>query len=304
MHAVATAYQEIINKTAGLSLLGEIITWDLKENTRIRYADLLQSLNVYGLDEKVLRQLAPRYAWARAAKKMMDSRIIRQVAETPDKLAFQFTKEYKDSQQEQMNYDREAKLILEKSNGDITVESDILPEQDRNELASKASQLLAEAMDNRTTADVTNVIKRLFERHADLFPVRAAGSVYFVPVTHSEFVDRVQGFVNALEGTLNRFPIPAGTKHGDTSVKQAVTNGMQQLVQEYQDALETYGTDTRPSTVTKALERLETTEFKIETYKMYLEDEAANLNTKLEGLRQLMKQKLADILTARKEKNA
>jgi hypothetical protein len=300
MNAMAAAHrQDLVSKLHNFELLGEIITWDLSHNTKVRYADLVQALEDSGLETKVARALLPRYAFSRAANKMAEQRIIRFKGQTQNKLAFQLTKEYLDSAKEQFIYDFEATLLLEKDTGAIEVLSSALTSAECQSLAEHAARLLNEAMDNRTTTDVTNVIKRLFDRQADLFPVRNAGSVYFVPNQHVAFVDKVEQFVSRLNGNVNRFPVPAGTQRGDKSVQEAVTEGMQQVVGEFFDALSTFGTDTRPSTVTRALDRIEKARFKLESYKVYLADERDQLEEKLRLAEVEMNKKLQEILTAK-----
>lgn len=300
MNAMAAVHrQEIVNQAAGLELLGEIITWDLPYNTQTTYANLISALQSAGLETKVARALLPRFAFARAAKKMAEQRIIRHVGESENKLAFQFTKEYKDSTQDRFNYDFEATLLLEKTSGYIEVESDTLTPAQTSEMAQLARNLLAVAIENRNTSDVSRVIKRLFEKKADLFPVRESGSVYFVPDRHSSFVDQIQRFVEALNGRLNRFPVPKGTQHGNKSVQEAVSEGIQQMIKDHIDAVESFGTDTRESTINKAIARLEVTKFKIEAYKDYLSSQEDKLAESLDLVRVQMKQKLDAVLSAR-----
>ena len=100
----------------------------------------------------------------------------------------------------------------------------------------------------RDGADVTRAIQRLFERNADLFPIRDKGGCYFVPERHSAFVDKIDRFVKGLNGSLRRFPVPSGTPHGDRSVKEAVASGIETLIREHDAAVDTFGEDTRPDT--------------------------------------------------------
>ncbi len=280
-------------------LLGEIITWDLDANTTVTYGALEQALKDADLDSKVARELLPRYAFARAARKMTEERIIRCVGEAQGKLAFQFTKEHLDSSDERFHYDFEATLFLEKDTGFIEVQSNVLTPEQTADLTEHAKQELAKATENRTTADITRVIKRLFEKQADLFPVRAAGSVYFVPDQHAGFVDKVQSFVERLRGRLNRFPVPEGTKHGAKSVQDAVTEGLEALIAEHQKAVEEFGEDTRISTIHKAIDKVETTRFKIEAYAAYLLDSKQKLDQAAQIVKIKMQGKLTEVLAAK-----
>ena len=97
---------------------------------------------------------------------------------------------------------------------------------DNEPLREHAQRELDERITARTAGDVTTVIQRLFDRHADLFRIRDQGGCYFVPAAHMEFVEKVEKFVSVLNGNLRRFPIPAGTPQGDRSVKESVADGL------------------------------------------------------------------------------
>ena len=74
-------------------------------------------------------------------------------------------------------------LTLDKRTGRVTCD---LPG-----LATLAQEHLDRAIEARTRSDVTRVIQKLFERHADLFAIRPQGGCYFVPARHGNFVDKV-----------------------------------------------------------------------------------------------------------------
>ena len=74
-------------------------------------------------------------------------------------------------------------------------------------------------------------------------------------------IDRVASATNfqgikLLNGNLRRFPVPAGTPHGDRSVKEAVAGGIASLIEEHRQAVALFGSDTRASTLERAAERI------------------------------------------------
>src|SRR6202035_4123267 len=109
--------------------------------------------------------------------------------------------------------------------------------------ATLAQEELDRCIASRNGADVTRVIQRLFDRQADLFPIRERGGCYFVPERHAHFVDRIDRFVKKLNGNLRRFPVPSGTPHGDRSVKESVAGGIAALITEHNAAIESFGED-------------------------------------------------------------
>ncbi|OWK40127.1 hypothetical protein FRUB_05046 [Fimbriiglobus ruber] len=58
------------------------------------------------------------------------------------------------------------------------------------------------------------MIQKLFDRHADLFPVRPQGGCYFAPHRHAGFVDKVQVMLGRLNGQILRFPVRPGRARG------------------------------------------------------------------------------------------
>jgi hypothetical protein len=271
----------------GTRLLGEIITWNCSGVT-IRYTGLIDALREAKLDESVARELAPRHAFSRACRKLSQARIIRQVKEDEDSIEFQFTQESK--KDDRYTYTTETLVTLEKAKGKVTCH---LPG-----LATQAQELLDECIAARNGGDVTRVIQRLFERKADLFPIREQGGCYFVPEMHASFLDQVGGFVTTLKGNLRRYPVPAGTAHGDRSVKEAVACGMAELIAEHNAAITSFGKETRPDTLDRAAERIRITRHKIQCYSLYLAEEREKLDKDLTAASDRLRERVAELAAA------
>jgi hypothetical protein len=274
--------------TPGQKLLGEILTWSAAGVT-VRHLDLIEALTGCGLDEAVARELAPRHAFARACKKLSEARIIRQVAEDETTIRFQFTAESRVG--DRYSYDFETMLSLEKATGKVTC--------DLAGLATLAQEELDRCIAVRTGGDITRVVQRLFERKADLFPIRDQGGAYFVPQEHVAFVDKIQALLGRLNGSLRRYPIPAGTPHGDRSVKEAVANGLETLIAEHETAIAKFGEDTRSDTLTRTAERIRLTRHKVEAYACYLAEEKSRLEKALATASKRLRDKFEEIAAAR-----
>lgn len=255
---------------ATAALLGEILTWTTAGLT-LRHLDLVEALRRAGLDEAVARELAPRHAFTRACTKLAAQRIIRQVGEDAATVTFQFTAEHKDG--DRFAYDFETLLTLNKTTGQVSCP---LPG-----LATLAQEELDRCIAVRTGADLTRMVQKLFERQADLFPIREQGGAYFTPQAHVAFVDRVQGFLGRLGGRMHRFPVPAGTAHGDMAVKDTVASGIAALIAEHTAAIAGFGEDTRAATLEKAAERIRLTRYKLEAYATLLSTEKGRLEQAL-----------------------
>jgi hypothetical protein len=272
---------------AGTKLLGEVISWTCS-GVAVTHPALVDALTTAGLDPAVARELAPRHAFTRACKRLSDARIIRRVAEDDATLTFQFTQETRSS--DRIEYTLETMLALDKQTGKVTCP---LPG-----LAAAAQEELDRAVTARTGADVTRVVQKLFERHADLFPVRPQGGVYFVPDRHVGFVEQVQALLGRLGGQVLRFPVPAGTPEGDRSVKDAVAAGLAALIQEHRQAIAAFGSDTRDGTLDRAADRVRATQFKVQAYAEYLLDEKANLDRALATARAELRAKVEHLAEA------
>jgi hypothetical protein len=271
----------------GTRLLGEVITWSCP-GVKVKHLDLVHALNEAELDEGVARELAPRHAFTRACRKLSEARIIRQVSEDEKSLTFQFTAERREGGR--YEYELETLLTLDKESG--TVSCPLAG------LATLAQEELDAAIEARTGADVTRVVQRLFERKADLFPIRPQGGCYFVPHEHAGFVDKIDTLVGKVHGRLWRFPVPAGTSHGDRSVKEAVASGLASLIEEHRQAVADFGADTRESTLERAAERIRLTRFKVQTYSAYLAEERDRLEKDLAQAAVELRQKVEGLATA------
>ena len=138
-------------------------------------------------------------------------------------------------------------------------------------------------------------MQKLFERQADLFPLRPAGGTYFVPQRHAAFIDKTQDLLNRVGGRLLRFPVPAGTAEGDRSVTQAVADGLAAVVAEHRAAVAQFGTDTRGDTLERAAEKIRTTKFKLTAYSEYLAGERDRLDRAVADAERALRDKVAEI---------
>ena len=268
-------------------MLGEIITWKI-QGVAISHADLLAGLMASDLDCDVAKELAPRNAFARACSKLDSERIIRKIAEDHATITFQFTREANEGGK--FHYYFESLLFLNKYSGSITSEN--------LELEQLAREEFGRCMEARTANDVTRLVQRLFERHADLFSIRDQGGVYFVPEVYHDFIAKVETFVSNIGGSLQRFPIPAGSPQGDRAVQEAVAHGLQAIIDEHLEAVQKFGEDTRPDTLRRAEEKIRTTKLKIEGYSFYLDKKREDLEASLQQASELLRSRMNFLIEA------
>ena len=271
-------------------MLGEIITWKV-QGVAISHADLISGLMASDLDCDVAKELAPRNAFARACSKLDSERIIRKVAEDHATITFQFTREA--LEEGKFSYHFESLIFVNKHSGKITSEN--------LELEKLAKEEFCRCMEARTATDVTRLIQRLFERHADLFSIRDQGGAYFVTEEHHDFIAKVENFLRNIGGTLQRFPIPAGSPQGDRAVQDAVASGLQGIIDEHLEAVQKFGEDTRPETLRRAEEKVRATKLKIEGYSFYLDKKREDLEASLQKASELLRSRMPFLIEAPSE---
>jgi hypothetical protein len=271
----------------GLPLLGEIITWHAGATVH-DHIGLIAALKSSGLDESVARDRKPRHAWTRAARQLQEDRVIDLVKDEGGELTFQFTRRFLEG--EDVAYRKETLLTLNKDTGNVTCQM--------AELERLAQVEIDKALVERTPGDVTGVIQRLFEKKADLFPIRDQGGAYFVPGEHAEFVTRLEGFLTTLGGWIRRFPIPAGTVQGDKAVRESVFLGMEHAIQEYAVAVMDFGVDTRKDTLERASLRIKSARVKLEAYHHYLGEKRGELENALDLCQRKLSERVASITSA------
>lgn len=266
--------QGLTAKLKDIPLLGEVVTWNARTDSTHKHADVVAALEAAGLDKDMARELLPRFAFSRACRKLAEERIIDVVREGEDEIIFQFTG--KRLAGENWEYVKETNLTLNKITGSVSCPN--------KSLEKMAQTQLDAAMEERTTSDITKIVQRLFEREADLFPIREQGGVYFVPAQFAVFTGKIEHFlVDRLGGRLIRLPIVSGTESGNRAVQESVADALQRLIDEHEDAVAQFTINTRKDTIENAAEKINATRVKIEAYAEYLADKQADLLKSVEA---------------------
>lgn len=273
-------------RASGVETLGEVVTWAAGDGKP--FAGLVAELKAAGLDEKVAREMAPKHAFTRAAAALSDARVIDKLREEGDDILFQFTRREMDTDADRWKYNEEAVLRLDKVTGRVSCPGN-------QPLADLAQEELDKAIDNRTGADISNMVKRLFDARADLFPLRDQGGVYFVPRAFEPFTDQIDQFLRAVGGRINRWPIPAGVPRAEESVGDAIMNGLAAVAEDHREAVEEFALDSRRETMERQAQKIQETRVKVEAYADLLKDKAAELLKSLDDARQALKVKVAAV---------
>ena len=282
-----TSREELVRYARGMSLLGEIVSWNCSK-VSISQTALEEALKSAGLKPHVTPELPFQTAFTRACKNLGQRHLIRKLEEDSEFLYFQFTREARKG--EYFTYETEGKLTLCKESGKVACTA--------AELGQAVQAELDKELPLRKGADVSKLVLRLLEREAGLFPVRPQGGCYLVMKEHSTFLDSLESFAERVGGQLLRFPVPSGTKAGDQSVKQTIASGLSALINEYSHSIDNFGSDTKPSTLEKAADRIRVARFKVESYSAYLEEERSKLDDLLAAASERLKEKINQLAAA------
>ena len=109
-------------------------------------------------------------------------------------------------------------------------------------------------------------------------------------------MNKLESLLLRLGCKILRFPVPAGTREGDRSVKDAIANGLSNLVNEYLLMIDAFGADTREGTFEKAASQIQQARFKVEAYAGYLAGEQARLESLLDEASAKLKEKVASLM--------
>lgn len=279
-------------QTNGIKLWGEVISWSIK-NGVVKLTDLDNAIQQAGLDAGLRKDMEARNAFSRACSEMKENRIIRTVKDDKngDWIEFQFTKE--ELVADEFLYNTEAKLELNKKTGQVICTN--------GALKMKAESLIQFHTQHRKTADVTRLVQAFFEKEADLFPIRDQGGVYFVPIQHAEFLNKIEILLSAVGGVLKRFPVPEGVGKGDASVRQSVKDGIEEMIKQYELRMEAFEESTRNGTIEKLHNELQEAQYKIEGYAVYLDHQKAAVEQRLSEAKEKLKKKIKEMGRVRDE---
>jgi hypothetical protein len=268
--------------------LGEIVSWEL-DSTEVKYTDVIEALTQAGLPAEEAGEMAPKSAFSRACKELKKDRSIDKVNSKKGIVEFQFTKKHLEDSR--LEFDYECLVTLDCETGDISCPENYA-------LEKHAVELFAHARQTRKTNDITRIVQRLFSKHADLFPINSKGCAYFVPDKHREFTEKIETFLAELGGTLSRFPVPRGTPQGTAAVREAVEQGLQSLLDELNEAVESWDETTRKSTMEKAAEKYQVIQYKVDAYSDYLGGKQERLQEAIKEARAVLAEKVRATIEA------
>jgi hypothetical protein len=265
-------------------LLGEVVSWNCSKAC-VSHTDLVNALESLDLPISLLADLPVQAAFRRACRVLGQKRLVRALEEDSESITFQFTLERREGGY--FTYQTEAKLTVAKGTGKVCCELQDLEEAVQRELDAELTR--------RRGSDIGKVLVKLIDQNGGLFPIRPQGGCYFIAQEHLPFLEKLESFAQRLGCTMARFPVPAGTREGDRSVKDTIAHGLATLVNEYMSTIDAFGADTREATFEKAASQIQQARFKVEAYSSYLEDERSRLDDLLVAASERLREKVSAI---------
>ncbi len=293
---------QVLREVAGLELLGEIVMWRAAPQKRLTLDEVRLALTSSGHSDKYAKEFKPETAFTRAARQLSEERLITEVGRTDDEIIFQFTKTALRRkgivQNNEMTFSLETKLLLDRHAGKVNC---AVPE-----LEALATRELDRAMTERSASDITGIVQKLFDDYAVnnptgcLIPAREQGGAYLVLADHAPFVDRVEGFLNALGGSMNRWPVPKGTRNGDASAARSIEDLFAAKIHAHKEAIESFGVSTRAGTLEEAAKKVMSARFELEAFSHLLGERRAKIEGWLREEKELLIAKVGELAEERK----
>lgn len=250
--------------------LGHIVSWRVPQEVSLQ--TLRDALTAAKLDPALAADMEPRNALARALRDMSDGRVIRRLKREGDRLNFQFTREYLETNT--YHYDFETTVTLDLPSGLVSCPIE--------ELAQLARELMTAHRAKRLTSDLTRIMHSIYNAHsADLIPIRDAGGAYFVPQEHADLVDASRVLLAAIGGKLRSFAVRLGSSDTAESVADSLSGYLIELIADFKHTCEKVDADTRSDVVTRRQERIIELRRKLECYRGLLSGYADTIGAEI-----------------------
>lgn len=268
---------------------GRIVKFDV--NGPCTIDQLKAGLAQANLGADKAKDMLPRHAWARACKQLTKGRVISQVREDTTHIYFQFTEEALAG--DRLNYNFEAVMALNKTTGQVTSMDDPV-------LAIRAQALVNAEIPQRTKADVTRLIHRIFrEKEGDLASWDGGGS-YFVFEEHEHIVDAIEVLLSHIGGSVSSLKIVVDDSDPKTQQSLAVVmmDHLNGLVDEFRDSCKTFTIDTDPDVVERRVDTLTVLRGKLDLYADVLMEQAENIREQISAADREMRAMILGELTS------
>lgn len=260
---------------------GEIVSWT--PPSEIDLQALREALQAAGVDQKFIRDMLPRNAFARAARALAENRVIHQTGEESGFLYFQLTRQSLSEVDKSMDFWKEAVLRLNKTTGEIDChDAPNLSDFEQSQLVDLVRRKVDAELSRRKGTDITLLVQRIFKMSAaDLVAVREAGGAYFVPQAQTHVTDTVQSILEKIAGKILRFGIGGGSAETSRSIAESMSAHLQGLVEEFRQSCEIVDTSSSAAVIKRRTERHRALQAKLEIFRELLQGHSQTVEESL-----------------------
>ena len=148
------------------------------------------ALEASNLDPLLAHDLSKRYCFSRAKNRMQADGLIDEIEETPERWTWQLSRRFRED--EHLGYEFDSAFWFDKYAENVGADNPTLLEQVQ-ELFSRYGGVYL-------PADLTKLVRRIFDRQKGMVALRHFGVVYFVPAENRILMNRVAAFIKDLGG--------------------------------------------------------------------------------------------------------
>lgn len=268
--------------------LGHVIWWSVPKTVDVELFNKALEENDLG---DYVTKISPKKAFGRSKLKTGENQLLRKVEAGEGKELFQLTTELNDGKE--LTYEKDTSIMLDLVSGKVAI-------PDKPDLEKVLEEDIKKHQSYLTAADLNVSIEKIITVKSDLFPIKSRVSIFIVPDkadTSKALLEKIENIVSKIKGTFSRVPV-GKDKNGVKVMKEAVSNGLRMLLEEYEVAIGDLKVGLRKETYEKAATKVKELEMKIEGYSDVLEEQLEFVRGSLKDCKTKLKAKLTEIAKA------
>jgi len=202
----------LVSNGNNVDILGHVI-WPELESIDTTAEWFGAKLVELGFDESYARQHNYRSTFQRCLKNLESKRIIRRVHEDDNRMLYQFTQERLNEDEDRLEYTTETQIEVDKMRYYANHDFRKAMVRGDDAIRDRLAEMFEKEKSRYTTNDVSRYIKKILREETDMVSIRRQGSVYFVPASGQEVVNRItqllQMITNEGKGvaSMGHFPL-------------------------------------------------------------------------------------------------
>tara|TARA_R110002072_G_scaffold128623_10_gene266470 strand:+ start:3765 stop:4631 length:867 start_codon:yes stop_codon:yes gene_type:complete len=281
---IGRAAQPFRHAQQGLPTLGVLVWWSLPASLELSLPEIEQKLFSAGLPVSLVPRVQARGALSKALQRLESGNLVRRITEDSEKVVLALVAEEVDAQALEVDYEQVQTVTLNKTSKSLEFSSGAHADQIRDLFARFSSTL--------TAGQVRTLIRRALDV-AHPIPVRPG--LFFVGRDHEVRAESLAKFVDSLspDSSLGTLGI-VDSRQTRATMLRIVREDLEAEIDRAQEGLDSALADsgTRATTLARRLEVFRKVRAKVSGYSELLEFSVRDLQEKLRGLEDRVKQAL------------